>query len=131
HGSLPSRIAPAKLSGCTSNPTTRCSSLLTPIFFGSFLLCCWLLDGRRGRAPDEYLKRRHPGLRGFTPRTSTRVHSVRTHSAFNRGVVAPLHRSSPCRYCASVLVLSLFASPIGRQSKAPASPPVQLNFTHA
>src|SRR5580704_6969565 len=34
--------------------------------------------------------------------TSTRVHSVRTHSAFNRGVIAPLHRSSPCRYCASV-----------------------------
>jgi hypothetical protein len=27
--------------------------------------CSCLLDGRRGRAPDEYLKRRHPGLHRF------------------------------------------------------------------
>ena len=77
--------------------------LLLLIFFASFPLCFCLLHGRRGRAPDEYLKRRHPGLQGVkTFCTSTRVHSVRTHSAFNRGVTAPLHRSSPCRYCASV-----------------------------
>src|SRR5438270_13672990 len=110
-------MAPAKLSGCTSRPTIR-SSLLTSIFFGSFL-CCYvsLLDGRRGRAPDEYLKRRHPGLRGFIPRTSTRVHSVRTHSAFNRGVKPHCIARVPAGTSASVLVL-LFASPIGRQSKA-------------
>jgi len=44
---------------------------------------------------------RHVELQGVKPCTSTRVHSVRTRSAFNRGVTAPLHRSSPCRYCAS------------------------------
>src|SRR5207248_4392483 len=81
------------------------------IFFASFLLC--LFAGRKARpGSDECLTSRHPGLRGPIPRTSTRVASVRTHSAFNRGVVAPLHRSSPCRHCASALVLSLFASPI-------------------
>ena len=61
HARIGSRIAPAKLSGCTSNPMIR-SSLLLLIFLASFLLCCCLLHGRRGRAPDEYLKRRHPGL---------------------------------------------------------------------
>ena len=60
-GSLPWRMAPAKLSGCTSSPTIR-SALLLLIFLASFLLCFPLLHGRRGRAPDEYLKRRHPGL---------------------------------------------------------------------
>src|SRR6266487_6108236 len=76
-------------------------------FFG--FLSSWyvvaLFAGRkaRGRAPDEYLKRRRPGLHGFKNRcTSTRVHSVRTHSAFNRGIT-PLDRSSPCRYCPSVV----------------------------
>src|SRR5207244_11688109 len=68
------------------------------------------------------------GLRGPIPRTSTRVASVRTHSAFNRGVVAPLHRSSPCRHCASALVLSLFASPIGTiEGSGHSSRPAQLH----
>ena len=33
------------------------------------------------------------------------------------GIYAPLQRSSPCRYCASVLVLSLFASPISEANR--------------
>jgi hypothetical protein len=56
--------------------------------------------------------------------------SVRTQSAFNRGFIptAALESLPALRF--RCLVLS-FASPIGRQSKTPASPPVQLNFTHA
>ena len=102
----------------------------SPHLFGfpSFLRC--LLDGRRGRAPDEYLGRRHPGLEGINRCTSTRVHSVRTHSAFDRDL-SPLQRSSLCRYCASVVWFCRLHCPIGRQSKAPATPPVQFNFTHA
>ncbi len=51
-GSLPSRIAPAKLSGCTSKPTTL--GLLCSITSCSFLLMLVAsLDGRRGRAPTK------------------------------------------------------------------------------
>src|ERR1700736_1493799 len=42
------------------------------------------------------------------------------------GDLSPLQRSSPCRYCASVLVLSVCQSHFRSQSNAPASPPVQL-----
>jgi len=48
HARIGSRIAPAKLSGCTSNPMIR-SSLLLLIFLASFLLgmlLLFLLDGR-------------------------------------------------------------------------------------
>src|SRR5438270_9318498 len=128
-GSLPWRMAPAKLSGCTSSPTIR-SALLLLIFLASFLLCCPLLHGRRGRAPDEYLKRRHPGLH--------RSYALHLHEGSFRqdslslqsGIYAPLQRSSPCRYCASVLVLSLFASPISEANRMlrPRLPSSSINF---
>jgi len=60
--------------------------------------------GRKARPGSRRIPQRQTsGAARIKQCTSTRVHSVRTHSAFNRGLTAPLHRSSPCRYCASAI----------------------------
>jgi hypothetical protein len=107
------------------------SSLLLLIFLASFLLCCPLLDGRRGRAPDEYLKRRHPGLH--------RSYALHLHEGSFRqdslslqsGIYCPTASLESLPVLRFRFLVLLFTSPIGRQSKAPASPPVQLNFIHS
>ena len=125
-GSLPSRIAPAKLSGCTSSPITL--RLLLLIIVGSFLLCCLFAycwrEGGAGlrRTPHTQTSGAAPPRRG---RTATRGSSVRTHSAFNRGVT-PLHRSSPCRHC---LPLGFcVCQSHSETTDAPTPPPVQRHF---
>src|SRR5882762_5640348 len=89
-----------------------------------------LFAGRKARPGSRRIPQTQTsGAAGLKGRcTSTRVHSVRTHSAFNRGFIptAALESLPVLRF--RLLVLS-FASPIGRQSKAPASPPVQ-HFLH-
>src|SRR5438128_5058750 len=92
--------------------------------FLSFMFVCWT-EGAAGlrRMPH---KQTSGAARIYSPRTSTRVASVRTHSAFDRGVT-PLRRSSPCRHCSSALVLS-FASPIGTIERPDHAPrPAQLH----
>ena len=87
-----------------------------------------MLDGRRGRAPDEYLGRRHPGLEGINRCTSTRVHSVRTHSAFDRGSIptAALESLPVLRFRCLVLSFALSHRKT-IESSGHASRPVQLH----
>jgi hypothetical protein len=102
------------------------SSSLVPFFLSCFV--CWT-EGAAGRRRMP-LTRRHPGLPEACFQAPHEGSSVRTHSAFNRGVT-PLQRSSPCRRGPSVLVLRLVPSPIiARPSNAPTAPPVQPNPCH-
>ncbi len=87
-----------------------------------------LVAGRKARPGSRRIPQTQTS--GAARIFSTHLHegsSVRTHSAFNRGVT-PLQRSSPCRYCASALGSVVFQShrtPI--ESSGLASRPAQLH----
>src|SRR5213079_3297421 len=95
-GSLPSTTAPAKLSGCTSSPTTR------PLFFVMILLLYfgWLfmlhsLDARRGRLLTNSLYTQTSGAELHQIKLT---HSMRVHPSDSLSLQSgksPLHRSSP------------------------------------
>src|SRR5438105_3156066 len=108
-------------------------SLIASLHVFGFLCFCLclllLLDGRRGRASDEYLKRRHPGLHvAKRSCTSTRVHpSGLTQPSI--GELPHCIARAPAGIALPLLVL-LFSSPIGSQSNAPAPPPVQ-HYLHS
>src|SRR5437762_12924975 len=78
--------------------------------FLSFMFVFWT-EGAAGlrRMP-------HKQTSGAARTYSTHLHEgcIRQDSfSLQSGSCCPLHRSSPCRHCASALFLSLLASPIG------------------
>ena len=133
HARIGSRIAPAKLSGCTSNPMIR-SSLLLLIFLASFLLgmlLLFLLDGRHAAGLPTNTSNADVG----SARLQKPMHLH--EGSFRQDSLSLQSGNYPTGSLESLPVLPFrclvlsFAGPIGRQSEAPASPPVQLNFTHA
>jgi hypothetical protein len=62
-GSVPSTTAPAKLSGCTSSPTTRPLVLIMILLLLRLIVMLHYLDARRGRLlTNSRVTRRHPEL---------------------------------------------------------------------
>src|SRR5438552_3268739 len=93
-GSLPSTTAPAKVSGCTSSPTTR------PLLFLMILLLRLVvmfhsLDARRDRLLTNS---RYTQTSGAELPAKTLAHSMRVHPSDSLSLQSgksPLHRSSP------------------------------------
>src|SRR5882724_10204148 len=109
-GSVPSTTAPAKLSGCTSSPTTRPLFLIMILLLLRLVVMLHYLDARRGRLLTNS---RYTQTSGAEP--PTLVDSLHEGSSvrLTQPSIGEVPTAAP-ESCRVPLALVLFASPIAR-----------------